>query len=284
MDRTIEGPEKSRADLRRLELAELAAWGDYYRSADPDLAGRLGFRLEQRDGALISAVAKADVLALNRVVGLGLGTAPDEDDIGTLVEEYARIGVRRFFVQPSPLCADAGLVERLQAGGFRHYNNWVKLERDVAEPPRIDTDLEVREIGGEHAHDFGEIVARCFQWPEELAGWASAPVGRAGWRHYLAFDGETPAATGAFFVAGETAWIGFAATLPEYRNRGAQRALLARRIEGATRLGCRTLTAEAAEDTTQNRSVSLNNLLAAGFRVAYVRPNYIYVKATEGGG
>lgn len=278
------GEDRSQSvDACGLELAELAAWGDFYRAADPDLARRYGIRVEERGGALISVVGGTDVLALNRVVGLGLETAPDEADVDELVGEYARVGARRFFAQLSPTITDLRLIDLLRERGFRHYNNWVKLERDVAvDTPRVETDLRVRRIGAGYARDFGDIVARCFGWPEELAGWVSALVERDGWHHYMAFDGESPVATGAFFVAEDHAWIGFAATLPEYRNRGAQRALLARRIRDAERLGCGTLVVEAAEETDEKRSPSLNNLLAFGFRVAYVRPNYIYVVAREG--
>lgn len=277
------GGSRGRVDAYGLELAEIAAWGDFYHAADPNLACRHAISVEERDGALISVVARTDVLALNRVLGLGIATPPDEGDVERLVENYARAGACRFFAQLSPTTYDPELIDLLQARGFRHYNNWVKLERDVAvEPPEVETDLSVREIGAEGARDFGDIIVRCFRWPGELGGWASALVGREGWHHYMAFEGERPVATGALFVAGEHAWIDFAATLPEYRNRGAQRALLARRMRDAGRLGCRTLVVEAAEETSQRRSPSLNNLLGFGFRVAYVRPNYIYVVRRDG--
>ena len=42
-------------------------------------------------------------------------------------------------------------------------------------------------------------------------------------------------------------WLGFAATLPDYRGRGAQSAILAARIEDARKQGCRMVTTETGE-------------------------------------
>ena len=78
------------------------------------------------------------------------------------------------------------------------------------------------------------------------------------------------------FVSGDRAWLDFAATLPEYRGRGAQAALLARRIVDAAQLGCRWLVVETAEETPQRGAPSFRNMLRFGFRQAYVRPNFIY--------
>jgi GNAT superfamily N-acetyltransferase len=92
----------------------------------------------------------------------------------------------------------------------------------------------------------------------------------------MAYDGGKAVSTGALFVSGEAAWLDFATTLPEYRGRGAQAALLARRIVDAAELGCRYLVVETAEDTPQRGAPSHRNMLRFGFQEAYARPNYIH--------
>jgi len=84
----------------------------------------------------------------------------------------------------------------------------------------------------------------------------------------------TEADLDALYTNGGTGWLGFAATLPAYRRRGAQTALLAARIRRAAELDCRTLFTETGEAVEGRPSNSYRNLLRAGFEPLYVRPNY----------
>ncbi|NIN72958.1 MAG: GNAT family N-acetyltransferase [Gemmatimonadetes bacterium] len=265
--------------LRRLETAEIAAWGDFYRAASPASAAACGLGLLEDDGTLAVRAAAADVLALNTVMGLGLKRPASDATIEKLVEFFVSARVPRFFVKVSPTTEAADIGESLTARGFKHYNNWVKLYRDTSPPPHASTDLEIRRIDEDEAPAFGRIVVSCFDWPESAASWVADMVGRDSWRHYMAFDGAGPAATGALFVSQGLAWIDFATTLPEYRGRGAQSALLAQRIRDAAELGCEGLVVETAEDRSEKPAPSFRNQLRFGFQVAYVRPNFIYYVA-----
>jgi GNAT superfamily N-acetyltransferase len=75
-------------------------------------------------------------------------------------------------------------------------------------------------------------------------------------------------------VDGGVGWLGLGATLPEYRGRGAQSAILAARIEHARRLGCATVVTETGELADDRPSSSYRNIVRAGFREAGVRRNY----------
>jgi GNAT superfamily N-acetyltransferase len=262
--------------IRALELSEMAAWGDFYRAAPSEAARALGIRVGESGGSLVTGVSSADVLALNRVLGLGLEGLAEGKNIDDLVSYYAAAGVPRFFVQLSPAALKSELPTLLEDRGFRHHNNWVKLRRDAAPPPVTETDLEVSLIDGTGAQDFAEIVTTCFQWPKGVRDWVAGMIGRPGWRHYMAFDGVKPVATAALFVWRDMAWLDFAATLADYRGRGAQSGLLARRISDAASLGCSELVVETAEETPQRGAPSYCNVLRFGFQLAYTRPNYIY--------
>jgi hypothetical protein len=91
----------------------------------------------------------------------------------------------------------------------------------------------------------------------------------------MALDGDRPAAIAAMFVQGGYAWFDMAGTLSEYRGRGAQGALLQRRIRDAARMGCRWIVVETAEETPERSAPSYRNTLRSGFQVAYLRPNYM---------
>jgi GNAT superfamily N-acetyltransferase len=97
-----------------------------------------------------------------------------------------------------------------------------------------------------------------------------------GWRHYLATDGETAVGAAAMYARGAWAWLGLAATLEEARGRGAQSALIARRIADAYAAGVRWLSIETAEDTPERDAPSFRNVVRQGFRVAYLRPNWLW--------
>jgi hypothetical protein len=61
--------------------------------------------------------------------------------------------------------------------------------------------------------------------------------------------------------------------------RGCQTALLRRRIRDAAAAGCETLLVETGERTGDRPSASYRNILRAGFREAYVRPNWVVHRA-----
>jgi GNAT superfamily N-acetyltransferase len=262
--------------VQRLERCEIAAWGDFYRSAPETSRRACAVQLQRVAGASIAIAANVDVLALNRAEGLGLERPATADDIDEILRMYTSAHVPRFFVQLAPSAQPADMVALLENKGFSHYNNWVKLYRDVSPPPYVSTDLEVKLIDATHAAEFGRIVTSCFGWPESMEDWVAALVGRSGWRHFAAFHGSKPVATGSLFVDGDCGWIDFATTLPDYRGRGGQGAILTRRIRDAAELGCSTIVVETAEDRPDKSAPSYRNQIRYGFKVAYVRPNYIY--------
>src|SRR5438552_698687 len=107
-------------------------------------------------------------------------------------------------------------------------------------------------------------------------GWsASGSSGRPGWRTYVAYEGTVPAASGALYCRDGVAWLGVGATIPAWRRRGAQGALISRRIADAIATGCRDIVADAGQPVPGEPSPAYANMLRNGFRVAYSRPNYV---------
>jgi GNAT superfamily N-acetyltransferase len=245
---TVEQPDPTR--VHALEHCEIEAWGDWYRCASAASIAAFGIGIQEVPGGILTR-AGADVLALNRVIGLGLAGPVEGPEIDRIVDAYATAGIPRFFVQVPPT-APASLFVQLEERGFRHYNNWIKLVRDGSDPPEARTELEVRPARDSDASEFGRITSSCFDWPSAVGEWVGDAVGRPGWRHYVAFEGSAA-----------------------HRGKGAQSALLARRIRDAVDAGCDTLVVETAEQTAEKGSPSWRNTLAFGFRQAYVRANYI---------
>jgi len=95
-----------------------------------------------------------------------------------------------------------------------------------------------------------------------------------GWHHYLAFVESIQVASGVLYMQGDIGWLGWAVTLPAYRRKGAQQALLVHRINEAIRMGCALVSAETRGETAEQPNPSYHNLLHLGFHLAYLRLHY----------
>ena len=93
--------------------------------------------------------------------------------------------------------------------------------------------------------------------------------GRPGWRHYVAYVDDAPAAVGVMYGKAPVASLTFAATLPAYRNLGLQRNLLIHRIREAAASGCRYVVGQCAPLSQSHR-----NMERVGMKLAYVRATW----------
>jgi GNAT superfamily N-acetyltransferase len=261
--------------VKTLELGEMAAMLDFLDAAPENLKKSAGIEFHTDDSMLISIMSQTEVLIFNRVVGLGLDDNVTESELDEIIARFKAAGAKRFFVQLSPIAIQRGVQDILSSKGFYHHNNWIRLYRNTEPIMKVHTDLQIRQIDSESASDFAEIVTMAFNWPAESIEWLAAMVGRPGWRHYMAFDGDLPVATGACFIYRDTAWIGFASTREDYRNRGAQSAILSQRIDDARMVGCTLMNVETAEQTPEWEAPSYRNMRRYGFEIAYIRPNYL---------
>jgi ribosomal protein S18 acetylase RimI-like enzyme len=88
----------------------------------------------------------------------------------------------------------------------------------------------------------------------------------------MAFDGKRPVATAALAVFEGLGYLLSAATREGDRKRGAQQALIAKRIERAEQSGCSLIVSE----TLSILEHSLRNLQRAGFQEIYEKEVYAW--------
>jgi GNAT superfamily N-acetyltransferase len=237
-----------------VEAPELAAYVDAFR-ASPDLC-----EVAEIGGATCLAVRRVPERTFCRVVGLRSTEPLDE--------------IAAFFGETPWWVSDSyGLGSELETRGFTRDYGWMKFTRGVG-PREAQSDLDVVRAGPESADDFATVVAGGFGMPDWAKPMAANVVGRPNWSCYVAYAGEAPAGAGALYVHEGVGWLGFGATLPQFRGRGAQSALLAARIEDARRQGCSAVTTETGELVEGRPSNSYRNIVRAGFREAGVRTNY----------
>lgn len=75
-------------------------------------------------------------------------------------------------------------------------------------------------------------------------------------------------------MKGDVGWLGIGGVLPAHRRRGGQAALLAHRIAEAARLGARAVVTETGVPQPGQPAPSYRNIIASGFEVTHVRPNW----------
>lgn len=259
--------------LRRIEAAEHEAWADLDRATPPDVRAALGIEcIATGDGATF-AVAKIDHIQFNRIAGLGLSRNVSAEELDKGIAVFERLGLKNWIVHVTPeshnltaLCGARGLV--------RHPRTWAKFIRDASPPARVETDLEIREIGAELGEAFGQTAVKGFGMPPSVGNWLTAVTGRADWHCFLAFDGERPVGAGALYVCDRIGWIGIGATLESHRGRKAQQAILAARIAKGVERGCEHFTTETGIPHEGEAGPSFKNIQRAGLKVAYERPNF----------
>jgi hypothetical protein len=261
----------SLAIAQMIEDAEAAAYADQHAAAPPEWK----CAAEQTSAGWFLIAPRLDMLLFNRLVGWGLNRPARRNDVEAALERFGSAGLAHYGVQLSPLAKPGNFAEWLGAAGLVRDDCWSKVYRKAGDVPAVATALRVEETGARDAGSAASIACTAFGMPSHLAPWIASIVGRPGWHHYLAFDEAEPVATAALFVRGDIGWLGIAGTLPTARRRGAQGALMARRLSDGRALGCRWFVTETGEDRPDRPNPSFHNMMRLGFELAYQRPNYL---------
>jgi ribosomal protein S18 acetylase RimI-like enzyme len=114
------------------------------------------------------------------------------------------------------------------------------------------------------------VALTVFGMPDSLTGLLAGFPGAPDYRGYAAWDGGKMVGVAGLLVHGDIGHLSTAGTLPEYRGRGVQSALIALRAREAAAAGCKWLVTE----TGAGPGTSLNNMLRAGFKPLYDPRNW----------
>jgi len=223
-------------------------FGQCYVTSDPE-----------RQGPLAS-------INMNRVHLCGAENGLTSQGITRLIELFASKDVKRFFVWLSPGPRMEAARDWLETEGLtriRRTGYPTLWRRDGSVAP-FRTDLEVREVSVD------EVVAARDQLDDTMWPGYLRSAGKQNFFHYMAFDGARPVAIAALCVFEDIGYLMAAATAESDRKRGAQQALIAKRIERAEQMGCSIQVSE----TLYMLEHSYRNLRRAGFAEAYEKEIY----------
>jgi GNAT superfamily N-acetyltransferase len=214
---------------------------------------------------------------VTQAVGLGLNGAVTEDEFDALEQFYAsrEEPVR---AETSPL-ADTSLIEQFGKRKYRVTEFTNVMARPVCDADFSDASqahgdgVTVEWVPGEQidlwnrtvAQGFAENAAVTQEILDVMRAFASAPQVEC----YLARVNGAVAGGGTLIVRDGVGGLFGASTLPAFRGRGVQTALLHRRITRAAELGCELVVCLA-----QPGSSSQRNVMRRGFEVLYTRVKF----------
>jgi len=269
--------DRSINTVEDIERIETDAWTDLFAAAPTDFAKNFGLSVTRMDDHILFAVKKSPSTLYNRSSVIGILQSLDEAALGEATRWLREHCGPTWAIPIAPGAQPSELPALLVKNGLTPMKpDTAKFWRDAtALSQAVECQYEVRLATEEHAADFGFTISQGFAMHEGFAIWRAALCGRRHWRTYVVYDGLEPAGAGAMYIRDNLAWLGMTTTLPSYRGKGVQRALLTRRINDAADLGAKLLTIEtlhAGADEPQN--ASYRNVIRAGFSIAYLRRQY----------
>lgn len=204
--------------------------------------------------------------------GLGLFQMPTTADMDK-IEAFFKDRGAPVFHEVSPL-ADKSLLAVLNERGYQPAElssvMFLPLGGRVITVPAPDKSLRVRIVGEEEQDLWARTAIEGWREFTEIADQMLDLMRVAAARQdalsFLAELENQPIAAGALVIHEGVALLAGASTIPEWRHRGAQRALLENRLQYAASAGC-----DLAMICAEPGSASQRNAERQGFRIAYTR-------------
>lgn len=264
------------ADLalaRRLERAEARSNASFVEAHA---------RLRPEAGAEWIEVARAYAMfdgahsPCTQTFGLGMFRLPTDVELGA-IEKFFRARGAPVFHEVSPL-ADKGLMPMLNERGYRPFEMSTVMflplaERAARKVPNeairvraVKDDAEDREL---FVRTFAEGWSEFTEYAEFMLEMARISATTEGNVPFIAeLDGQA-VACGSLSIRDDVALFAGASTVPAFRRRGAQQALLEARFRYARTAGC-----ELALMGAEPGSGSQRNAERQGFRIGYTRTKW----------
>ncbi|WP_405058992.1 GNAT family N-acetyltransferase [Kribbella sp. NBC_01505] len=221
----------------------------------------------RRFGSVVALAAPRDTLSFwSRVSGFGLDGPVTAAVIGEVVDYLTAAGCTTASLSIMPSALPADWDDIAAAFGITPGPTEVQVVGEASPVRQAPTDLRIETVGPEHAEAWAQVQMDAYQMHEDgFRAMVEAYTDWPGMTAYAAWDGDTIAGTGSLHVVDGVGRLRSGATRPEYRGRGAQSALLTRRIADAFAQGCDLVTTGSAKPEPGGHNPSLANMLRLGF-------------------
>jgi GNAT superfamily N-acetyltransferase len=258
----------------RVERAEAADWTSLVEALAAMPGNPYGAEVGRFGNAVALAVPGMPLRSLpNRIMLAGPGDEGEVEQAAAFLKERGM----RVRIDVSPHAQNGKFLQGLAGQGYRCTGFQVAL---YGEPDRIRNASPAPgvEVGPVKTEEDVDWLAWMYPFVFELVGghwrqWMGDEmrllVRHPQWRTYIArVDGQRVAAA-QLRIDGGVGSLWMAGTLPEFRGRGAQGALVARRVADAAAAGCDLICTQTGVGT-----VSQCNMERAGLRIAYTKAEH----------
>lgn len=199
------------------------------------------------------------------------------EDIGHMDEiaAFYRERDRRFQLDIHPASSNQQTLRALaEKGLFQEGFHSVLYGLPSEEQPKLPASVSICQV--ENEADFDQYAGiHCIgagMDPAHKHHFINNNIGllhRPGWKLFLAYWKDAPAAVGVMHTYDGIASLALAATAPEYRNKGLQTALLQWRLHEAHKANCELVAGQASFGST-----SQHNMERAGLKLAWTRATW----------
>ncbi|MEH7236716.1 GNAT family N-acetyltransferase [Bacillus sp. JJ1562] len=232
----------------------------------------MGVEIEQFGNATAFSVKNIPGPSFNTVKGLLDG---DEEYIEPIINFYKQKDIPvRFELTPGHVSTD--LLTYLSNKGFYQHDFHTTLYSELTSQNETGnhSKIAIRELQKDEFDLYAEIYVKGFGMPaflkDSVAQNNQILYDHENWTFYLASIEDQPVGIGVLFTKNGIGTLASATTLPEYRNRGIQTALIEQRMQKALEQNCRWIVGQA-----RFGSVSQNNMERAGMRIGYTKAIWI---------
>jgi hypothetical protein len=266
--------------VERTALAEGAEAEFMYRyesSAPPSVRAELGIATTRIGGGVALSMREDPMSFWSKALGFGFDEPITSELVDRVLNFYREEGRQGAALQLAPSVLPSNWDDICIMHDLREGGQVVKLWCAIDSFSPGTTGMRVGPVGSHDAREWASVVLRGFGMPERgSAEMLAASVEHPDFRAFAVWDGGRMVAGANLFLHGEVGSLNTGSTLPEYRNRGAQSALLAVRAKEAANAGCRWLVAETGQPAQGTSNSSLNNMIKAGLRPLYTRGTWIW--------
>lgn len=180
---------------------------------------------------------------------------------------FRSAGVERFFAFIDPCQNLDEVLHGLEARGYRFGHESSVLWSSLDSLPNASSRVKVMAATPDDEDAICQVLSeygtRALVWPDI----SMAALQNTDAAVFLGWDEGRPIAIGLAFAHSGVAYLSSAATVTQYRGRGAHQALIAARLRWAKDIGCE----DAVTETYGFLGESHRNLVRCGFTDLYVR-------------
>lgn len=229
-----------------------------------------GIEIKQFGNAIALYSKTMPWAAFNTVKGI---TSSDIEFIEPIIDFY-RTRDRKPQFEIVPSVVDQKYLKNLSDHGFYQSGFHSSLYMEPTMGKRdLNEVLRVQELQEDQFIQYATVHCRGTGLSDDGIEYVAANnkvlYNRPGWKFYIAYLNEVPAAVAVMHMEEGIASLTFAATLPEFRNQGLQQRLIETRVEEALRNNCRLVVGQCAFLSQSHR-----NMERIGMKIGYIRTSW----------